>query len=318
MLLSRERLLKEKKNTGYRQEIIEKVVWLMEMLNAIAEDSFLSSRLALKGGTALNLFYFDLPRLSVDADLNYVGAIDRDAMLKERPEIEKRITGLFERMGLQLTRNPNKHAGGKMVWRYPSSLGNQGNVEVDLNYMYRVPLLPTEYKSSITLAGKQVNNLQVLDIHELAAGKLTALLERQTGRDFFDASELFRCQLLKPDVLRIIFVAYAAMCSKKNMLTITLDDVAVDQVDMRNKLIPVMKDNFSKNFSSIDKWTQDLMKQIRGGFDMLLPFTAAEEAFIHTVVSGNGIKPELITSDVGLANLIKSHPALLWAGKKKA
>lgn len=60
MILSKERLLKEKKNTGYRQEIIEKVVWLMEMLNAIVEDSFLSSRLALKGGTALNLFYFDL------------------------------------------------------------------------------------------------------------------------------------------------------------------------------------------------------------------------------------------------------------------
>ena len=83
MILSKERLLKEKKDTGYRQEIIEKVIWLMELLNAIAEDSYLSRRLVLKGGTALNLFYFDLPRLSVDADLNYIGAIDRNIMLEE-------------------------------------------------------------------------------------------------------------------------------------------------------------------------------------------------------------------------------------------
>jgi len=63
-MISKERLVKEQRNTGYRQEIIEKVVWLIHVLSAISEDSFLKTRLALKGGTALNLFYFDLPRLS--------------------------------------------------------------------------------------------------------------------------------------------------------------------------------------------------------------------------------------------------------------
>ena len=86
--------MKEKTNSGYRQEIIEKVVWLIELLNAIASDSYLSTRFALKGGTALNLFHFDLPRLSVDADLNYIGAVDRSTMLEERPEIENRIKNL--------------------------------------------------------------------------------------------------------------------------------------------------------------------------------------------------------------------------------
>lgn len=136
MIVSKPRLQKEKQRTGYRQEIIEKVIWLMEVLNMIAEDSFLSNRLVLKGGTALNLFYFNLPRLSVDADLNYIGAIDRDIMLDERPKIENRIQALFERMGLTLTRNPKRHADGKMIWRYPSGLGNQGNIEVDINFMY--------------------------------------------------------------------------------------------------------------------------------------------------------------------------------------
>jgi len=318
MILSKERLLKEKKNSGYRQEIIEKVVWLMELLNAIAADSYLASRLALKGGTALNLFHFNLPRLSVDADLNYIGAIDRHIMLEERPEIEKRIKGLFERMGLSLTRYPKEHAGGKMVWRYPSALGNQGNIEIDLNFMYRVPLLPIEHRDSIVMADKQVKNLQVLDIHELAAGKLTALLERQTGRDFFDANELFHYAKIDKDKLRLVFVLYAAMCSKKDMLDLTLNDITVDRTDLKNKLIPVMKDNFYEGFSSADDWITNIINYVRDSFNILLPFTLPEEAFIRSVVSGTGVKPELFIANNNLIDfgLIKSHPGLLWAEMK--
>lgn len=46
-------------------------------------------------------------------------------------------------MALRFTiyRKPTVHAGGKVVWRYPSALGNTGNLEIDLNFMYRVPLL---------------------------------------------------------------------------------------------------------------------------------------------------------------------------------
>ena len=65
------------------------------------------------------------------------------------------------------------------------------------------------------MADRQITNLQVLDIHELAAGKLTALLERQTSRDFFDANELFKYEKIDTNKLRVVFILYAAMCSKK-------------------------------------------------------------------------------------------------------
>jgi predicted nucleotidyltransferase component of viral defense system len=60
MILSKERLVKEQKATGYRQEMIEKVVWLISILNSIADDSFLKTKFVLKGGTALNLFHLSL------------------------------------------------------------------------------------------------------------------------------------------------------------------------------------------------------------------------------------------------------------------
>lgn len=70
MKISRERLLAEAEATGFRAEILEKVIHLFGLLEGFRSHPFLKDRLALKGGTALNLFFFDLPRLSVDIDLN--------------------------------------------------------------------------------------------------------------------------------------------------------------------------------------------------------------------------------------------------------
>lgn len=72
------------KTNGFRAEMLEKVIRLIELLNEIFAQDFLKNRLVLKEGTALNLFYFNLPCLSVDIDLNYIGSVDRGIMLEER------------------------------------------------------------------------------------------------------------------------------------------------------------------------------------------------------------------------------------------
>jgi predicted nucleotidyltransferase component of viral defense system len=65
MKISKQELLSEALETGFRPEIMEKVWHLMAVLDGISVHPFLKERLVLKGGTALNLFFFDLPRLSV-------------------------------------------------------------------------------------------------------------------------------------------------------------------------------------------------------------------------------------------------------------
>lgn len=116
----------------------------MELLEDFASFPQLKDKFVLKGGTALNLFFFNLPRLSVDIDLNYIGNIDREAMMSERPTLQKTVIALCERHGFALDRNPGRHAGGKMIWRYPSALGQKGNLEIDLNFMYRVQCVCTK------------------------------------------------------------------------------------------------------------------------------------------------------------------------------
>jgi hypothetical protein len=53
------------------------------------------------------------------------------------------------------------YAGGKMVWRYPSALGQMGNLEIDLNFMYRIPLWPVQLKSSSLVGTQGCNNYKM-------------------------------------------------------------------------------------------------------------------------------------------------------------
>lgn len=69
-------------------QTVDKVNRLFDLLQELSNHPDLRGKLAMHGGTALNLFVFDILRLSVDIDLSYVGAIDLDEMLRERPLIE--------------------------------------------------------------------------------------------------------------------------------------------------------------------------------------------------------------------------------------
>lgn len=91
MKISYETLIAQAEATGFRADMLEKVAHLLGLLGALGGHPFLKGKLALKGGTALNLFVFNVPRLSVDIDLNYVGAEDRETMLAERPRIEQAV-----------------------------------------------------------------------------------------------------------------------------------------------------------------------------------------------------------------------------------
>ena len=312
MFLSKEKLLLEANKTKYRAEIIEKVVVLIRVLDAIAQDDYLNRRLALKGGTALNLFYFDLPRLSVDIDLNYIGSPEREMMMEEKPQVEARLMAILRQFGLSIYRHPTVHAGGKMVWRYPSSLGGQGTLEIDLNYMFRIPLWPIVYKPSIMLAGHKATHVPVLDIHELAAGKLSALIDRRAGRDIFDAYHLLTQYPLDHQLVRFALVVYLGISGNKDIEILIPEDIQLNWTDFKNKLIPVLKVNLQKNQKEMQAWANQLVEAIQQALQKFLPFTDNEKQFFQKLFKENCIQPELICGDEYLINKIRQHPGLKW------
>ena len=124
-MLTAEQVALEAAATGFRAEAFEKAARLHDVLAALRSHPFLKSRIALKGGTALNLFVLDVPRLSVDIDLNVVGAVERETMLSERPKVEQALGAVCSRLGLQVRRAPGGHAGGKWRLAYSSSFGRR-------------------------------------------------------------------------------------------------------------------------------------------------------------------------------------------------
>jgi predicted nucleotidyltransferase component of viral defense system len=75
---------------------------------------------------------------------------------------------------------------------YNGIFSQTAKLEVDLNYVARVPLWPTIQLDSCKIGTYQANSIPTLDLHELFAGKLTALFARRAGRDLFDAYQLFK------------------------------------------------------------------------------------------------------------------------------
>ena len=309
--ISPERLMVEAEATGFRADVLEKAAQLLGLLDSIQSHPFLRGKFALKGGTALNLFVFDVPRLSVDIDLNYVGAVSRDAMLDERPRLEEALQAVFSREDLGVRRAPpDEHAGGKWSLRYPAAIGQSGRIDVDVNYMYRVPLWPIATMESRPLGSWQATGVPVVDIHELAAGKLVALLDRRKARDLFDSSLVLSMTGLDNEMLRTAFVVYGAM-ERRDWRTVSAEDVAFDSNELSGQLIPALR---TVGAQSLDAavYGDRLVEQCRAGLGALLPFTEAERAFLDLLLDEGRIDSRFLTHDTFLQDRIQAHPLLEW------
>lgn len=299
-------------NSGFRAEILEKVLLLIELLEYFFNDSMLKEKIVLKGGTALNLFYLKLPRLSVDIDLNYIGEIDRKKMLLDRQHIEERIATICKLQKFIPGRKPMVHAGGKSIWRYPSVLGHAGNLAIDLNFMYRIPLLPINQKHSIKIGHFFAKNIAVLNIYELAAGKLAALVNRSLGRDLFDVYSLLLTDDLDLEIFRPIFVTYLGISNQKNIWDITPEQIAIDSEELSNRLIPMLPKNKCNYLKNKKTWVTNMLVEVQKLLRILLPLRTNEIDFLKALLNFGEIKPEMITNDLQLQKNIKSHPALHW------
>jgi len=69
-------------------------------------------------------------------------------MRQEKVQLESILIDTCQRLKYEIDRNPRAHAGGKMVFVYQSVLGNKGRIEIDLNYLFRIPLWDTNWRSS--------------------------------------------------------------------------------------------------------------------------------------------------------------------------
>lgn len=184
-------------------------VQTVNLLLDIAPTVFQTPRFAMKGGTALNLFVQDLPRLSVDIDVVFVDhRLDRDRALQEISQELKRIEFQTRLMGHEA--QIRKVRSGDEVKIAIS--GPEVEVKVEVNFVFRGTLLPVQIHSlSAKTQALFARNIQVpiLSPSELYGSKLVAAMDRQHPRDLFDVQRMYESHGLTQDMLDC-FVAYLA------------------------------------------------------------------------------------------------------------
>jgi hypothetical protein len=241
----------------------------------------------------------------------YVGSGDRDTMVADRPKVEQAIAAVCTREGLTVKRVPSDHAGGKWRLSFLNTAGSSDKLEVDLNFMLRVPLWPVATLDSKPLGPAVARDIAVVDRHELAAGKLAALVARNASRDIFDARELLRRTDLDRDKLRLAFVVYGGL-NRKDWRTARIEDVAAEPAELKRELVPMLRAHVRPKDAGIVTWAEDLVRETRTLMSAVLPLEPHELEFVERLNGGGEIAPDLLTDDPAMQAAIREQPGLKW------
>jgi predicted nucleotidyltransferase component of viral defense system len=312
MVASRETLQNLAAERQLQPATLERVIRLIDILDAFGADTLIGPRIALKGGTALNVFHSDLDRLSVDIDVNYVGAIEKERMDADRPGLEDRIERLMESKGYAARREPSEHAGGKWIYRYASALGGAGTIEIDINYLYRSPLYGVDRMQSVAIGPYRASNVPVLDIHEIVAGKMVALVTRRAARDLFDAHRIIAMPSLDWAKIKAATLMIGASAKSFDWRTASPEAIGCEVGDITGKLTMCLHDWYFDPFGGPAAWIDKVTAECREKLAPLFRLTTGERAFLDAVLE----RGEVDASPLGVPEFVRAaieaSPALRW------
>jgi predicted nucleotidyltransferase component of viral defense system len=179
------------------------------LLTQVAPFVFVDETFALKGGTAINLFVRDMPRLSVDLDLVFSDhSLPRDQAFQRINEVIRQSAERLNARGFQTRTVAATDAGETKL------LVRRGSIEVkiEVNFVMRGTVHPvrmaslTPHARETLLADLEV---PVVSLEDMYGGKLVAAMDRQHPRDLFDVMQLFAHEGIT-QAIRRAFVVYLA------------------------------------------------------------------------------------------------------------
>lgn len=284
---------------------LEKALRLLEILKIFNSHPALKDQFVLKGGTALNFFHLDVPRLSVDIDLNFVGELEREASLKTRELVESIIPEVFSDE-YRVKRTLHSYALLQYKFGYTTLHGGDDALKLDLNFIERISIMDINIPQ---FDGWGENlTFPCLDLYELLGGKTRAFLSRYTARDLYDLYRIDRLEI-KLDNEKIhelfLYALLTASDSHSNLLPPNWQNIT--ESDVQNNLQPMlirsekpevksMKDGANRILESMVNLSQDEL-------EIFKEFDDTGEINLDLLVRGS------------FAKRISKSPAFLW--KKK-
>ena len=301
--------------TGFIRDNLEKVFRLCEVLQYLNENQLFASNLALKGGTAINLTVFNMPRLSVDIDLDFTKECTREEMFEVRTNINDNLLNFMFAQAYALNPNTkNPHSLDSWAFYFQNSVGNRDCIRIEINYSMRNHIFPVEKRKinvDVFDIAYEVNTLSIL---ELFGGKLKTLIERTAPRDLYDVYNMLLYNIIRQeeqDLLRKIILFYLAVGSKEKItLPISINKINyLNYKQIRSNLIPMLRKN--------EKFDLETAKTAVNEFiSKLMILTDNEKLFIEKFNHRN-YHPELLFEDEKIIERIKKHPMAIWKTKGK-
>ena len=304
MLLSKAFIGQKAEELNFNRDTLEKVFRLTEILNFLNTDTLMKDCLALKGGTAINLTIFDLPRLSVDIDLDFTQNIGREEMLNVRESLKTTLQKYMNANGYDLSpKSKFPHALDSFVFSYTNCGGVKDNIKVEINYSLRTHILPIEQVQT-SILGKTIT-VRRLAKAELFASKIVALLTRTAPRDLYDIHNMIKQGVFAPEerkLLRKCFAFYAALNGLERMNFTASDDLK--PYEIMTMLLPVIH---RKEFVDLPKMKQTVKEYL----SELLQLKNAEQEFLKNF-SQKTYSPDKLFADKEIQTSIASHPMVDW------
>jgi len=310
MRLDRKQLTNIANENGFIRDTLEKVFRLVEILKYINSHPLMKDSLTLKGGTAINLVVFNLPRLSVDLDYDYCKITEKDIMLMDRQIIFDDINKYMISEGYLLLPNSKEHhALHSMIYGYSNTAGMNDNIKIEINYSLRNHIFtPTLRKINANGLFKDFETLCLINT-ELFGSKIKALLDRTTPRDLYDIDNMIYNTIFSGEdelkLLRKSVVFYMAIGNKvvpNGINPDIIDDLTWHRIKL--ELNPVIRKTEKFNLDSTKQRVKNFLSDHMKLDEQDLLFL---EAFRH-----KEYRPELLFDDDAIINRIESHPMALW------
>lgn len=295
---------------NFNRDTLEKVFRLTEILTFLNTDTLTKDCLALKGGTAINLTIFDLPRLSVDIDLDFTQNIGREEMLNVRENLKTTLQKYMSANGYDLSpKSKFPHALDSFVFTYTNCGGVKDNIKVEINYLLRSHILPVEQVETNVLGKKLV--VRRLSKTELFASKIVALLTRTAPRDLYDIHNMIKHAVFAPEekeLLKKCIVFYGALndIGEKGFDLSAID--ALKPYEIKTMLLPVIH---RKEFVDLPQMKQTVKEYLSD----LRTLSETEQAFL-TDFAQKTYSPEKLFSNKTILSRITRHPMIMWKTSK--
>lgn len=307
--ISKTELAEKANELNFARDTMEKVLRLADILGYLNTNPLTKDTLALKGGTAINLTVFNLPRLSVDIDLDYSMDQTREEMLESRMQITEIVKKYMATQGCVLgLRSRSRHSLDSFVFEYQNSGGMKDNIKIEINYSLRAHIFPLERRNIVPSAIPKSATILSVAPMEIFASKINALMSRAAARDLYDTYNMIKYGLFVENefgMFRKAVVFYTAISQDEIPATYNMDHI--DSITMRRiktELLPVIRKG---EFIEL----ADMKQDVRHFLEVLLVLTDDEKAFLNTF-SEKKYRPELLFGDADILRRIDQHPMAKW------